>query len=96
MQIDLELVQKLAKLSGLRVEATEEEAIRLDLQKMLDFVNRLNEVDTSGVDPLLHMSVRDDAERDDIIENSFTNQQALLNAKNADTQYFRVPKVIKK
>ena len=96
MQIDLELVQKLAKLSGLRVDATEEEAIRHDLQKMLDFVNRLNEVETTGVEPLLHMSVNKDAEREDNMENTFTQEQALKNAKNADAQYFRVPKVIKK
>ena len=96
MQIDSELVQKLAKLSGLRLDATEEASVRQDLQKMLDFVNRLNEVDTTGVEPLLHMSANDQAEREDIIENTFTNEQALKNAKNTDTQYFRVPKVIKK
>ncbi len=96
MQIDSELVQKLAKLSGLRLDATEEASVRQDLQKMLDFVNRLNEVDTTGLEPLLHMSANDQAEREDIIENTFTNEQALKNAKNTDTQYFRVPKVIKK
>ena len=96
MQIDSELVQKLAKLSGLRLEATEEDAVRHDLQKMLNFVNRLNEVDTTGVEPLLHMSVNDNAEREDAMENTFSHEQALKNAKNADTQYFRVPKVIKK
>lgn len=63
MQIDSELVQKLAKLSGLRIDPSKEDSIREDLQKMLDFVERLNEIDTSGIAPLQHMMVREDAER---------------------------------
>lgn len=96
MQIDVELVQKLAKLSGLRIEASKEESMRQDLQKMLDFVLRLNEVATEGVEPLQHMVTVQNAERPDEAETGFTTEQALLNAYGADQQYFRVPKVIKK
>jgi len=96
MQIDAELIHKLAGLSGLRIDPTRERAMINDLQKMLDFVQRLNEVDTAGVEPLQHMNTGQNAERADQVMEGYTREQALLNAKGADQQYFRVPKVIKK
>jgi aspartyl-tRNA(Asn)/glutamyl-tRNA(Gln) amidotransferase subunit C len=96
MQIDAELIHKLAGLSGLRIDPSREEAMIQDLQKMLDFVHRLNEVDTTGVEPLQHMVTGQNAERTDQEKDIFSRTQALFNAKGADEQYFRVPKVIKK
>ena len=96
MNIDLQLVQKLAKLSGLHLSADEQHLMQQDLQKMLDFVHRLEEVDTTGVAPLQHMTVGINAERNDEVYVTGTQNKALQGAPDADAMYFRVPKVIKK
>ena len=80
----------------LQFDAAEKEAIRNDLQKMIRFVEKLNELDTTGVKPLLHMSDRVNVLREDEVTGSITTEQGLQNAYNHDHAFFKVPKVIKK
>ncbi|BAV08816.1 aspartyl/glutamyl-tRNA(Asn/Gln) amidotransferase subunit C [Filimonas lacunae] len=96
MEINDTAFDQLAHLSRLQFSAAEKEEIKGDLQRMIAFVEKLNEVDTTGVAPLLHMSSAANVWREDEVKGSVTNEEALLNASDARDQFFRVPKVIKK
>jgi len=63
---------------------------------MIQFVEKLNELDTTGVEPLLHMSDNVNILRDDEIRGSISREEGLKNAAIHDEQFFKVPKVIKK
>ena len=90
------LVDKLANLAKLKFNATEKEEIKNDLQKMIAFVEKLNELDTTGVEPLLHMTNEVNVLREDEVRGSVTREEALRNAPLHDEQFFKVPKVIRK
>lgn len=96
MEINDAMVDKLANLSRLRFDDTEKAAIKSDLQRMISFVEKLNELDTTGVAPLLHMSEQVNVLREDEVKNSISREQGLQNAALHDDQFFKVPKVIKK
>ena len=96
MEVTEQLVDKLAHLSRLRFSADEKIAIKNDLQNMIGFVQKLNEVDTTGVQPMLHMGDANNVFRADELKGSVTREAALANAPIPDIQFFKVPKVIKK
>ena len=96
MEVNDELVDKLAGLAMLTFNAQEKEAIKNDLQKMLEFIKKLEEVNTDGVKPLLHMTQSVNVLRDDIITGTCTSEEALSNAPLKDSRFFKVPTVIKK
>jgi aspartyl-tRNA(Asn)/glutamyl-tRNA(Gln) amidotransferase subunit C len=96
MEVNDALVDKLANLSRLQFNATEKEAIKKDLQRMIQFVEKLNELDTTGVEPLLHMSEQVNILREDEVQGSISREEGLQNAPVHDEQFFKVPKVIKK
>ena len=96
MEVNDALVDKLANLARLKFDAAEKEEIKNDLQKMIAFVEKLNELDTTGVEPLLHMTNEVNVLREDEIKGSITREQALKNAPFHDEQFFKVPKVINK
>ena len=95
MEVTDDLVQNLAQLSRLKFNEQEKEEIKKDLQRMISFVEKLNEVDTSNVEPLLHMTEAMNVYREDVVQGSMPKTEALRNAPFADDQYFKVPKVIK-
>ncbi|HVG13822.1 MAG TPA: Asp-tRNA(Asn)/Glu-tRNA(Gln) amidotransferase subunit GatC [Chitinophagaceae bacterium] len=96
MQVDDALIEKLAGLSMLQFEAAEKEEIKADLQKMILFIDKLQELDTTGVEPLMHMSDEVNVLREDIVGNMLSREEAFKNAPHHDSNYFKVPKVIKK
>jgi aspartyl-tRNA(Asn)/glutamyl-tRNA(Gln) amidotransferase subunit C len=96
MEVTEQLVDKLAHLSRLHFSDEEKIAIKNDLQNMIGFVEKLNEVDTAGVKPLLHMGNAHNVLRADELKGSVTREAALSNAPITDAQFFKVPKVIKK
>ncbi len=96
MEVTDALVDKLANLARLKFDLPEKEAIKNDLQKMIQFVEKLNELDTTGVEPLLHMSSNVNVLRTDEVKGSITREAGLQNAAIHDDQFFKVPKVIKK
>lgn len=96
MEIDIRLVDQLAHLARLQFDDAEKEAIRGDLEKMVAFVEKLKEVDTTGVEPLLHISDAANVLREDKVQGSVTREEALLNAPVKDDMFFKVPKVIRK
>ena len=96
MRISDELIDRLAELSKLRFEGEAKENIKVDLEKMLDFVAQLDSVDTEGVEPLIHMSEAVNVLRDDVVHQDITKKDALQNAPVKDSDYFKVPRVVKK
>ncbi|MBI3138242.1 MAG: Asp-tRNA(Asn)/Glu-tRNA(Gln) amidotransferase subunit GatC [Sphingobacteriales bacterium] len=96
MEVNDQLVDKLAHLSRLQFNDTDKAAIKNDLQRMIGFVEKLNELDLAGVEPLLHMSGEVNVLREDEIRGSVSRETALKNAPLHDEQFFKVPKVIKK
>ncbi|MGB4884492.1 MAG: Asp-tRNA(Asn)/Glu-tRNA(Gln) amidotransferase subunit GatC [Ferruginibacter sp.] len=96
MEINNEMISRLAKLSRLSFNDEEKEAIKADLQNMIGFVDKLHEVDTGNVEPLLHIIPHQNIYREDRIEGHISNQEALHNAPVHDEHFFKVPKVITK
>jgi aspartyl-tRNA(Asn)/glutamyl-tRNA(Gln) amidotransferase subunit C len=95
MEVNDALVDKLAHLARLKFEPSEKEPIKNDLQKMIAFVEKLNELDTTDVPPLLHMTTETNVLREDKIEGSISRDEALKNAPSHDEKFFKVPKVLK-
>jgi len=96
MEVTGALVDKLAHLSRLEFDAAEKEEIKKDLQRMITFVEKLDELDLKGTEPLLHMSANVNVLRDDEVTGSISREEGLKNAPAHDDKFFKVPKVIKK
>lgn len=96
MDVNDALIDKLAHLSRLQFDAAEKEQIKEKLQRMIHFVEKLNELDTTGVEPLLHMSPNSNVLREDELQGSISREAGLSNAPVKDDHFFKVPKVIKK
>lgn len=96
MKITKEIVRKTAHLARLHFEEAEEEKMISDLQKMVDWVDKLQEVNTEGIEPLTGMSFEKDAFRDDQVATHLSKEDVFKNAPDHDRDHFKVPKVIKK
>jgi aspartyl-tRNA(Asn)/glutamyl-tRNA(Gln) amidotransferase subunit C len=96
MEVNDTMIDKLARLSRLQFNETEKAEIKNDLQRMIGFVEKLNELDLEAVRPLLHMSEDVNVLREDEVKGSISREEALKNAPLHDEKFFKVPKVIKK
>ena len=94
VQITDELIDNLAHLSRLTFNENEKEDIKKDMQSMVAFVEKLNEVDTTGIEPLLFITSRCNVLREDAVQGSVEKETALQNAPKTDGEFFLVPKVI--
>ncbi|MFC2175477.1 Asp-tRNA(Asn)/Glu-tRNA(Gln) amidotransferase subunit GatC [Bacteroidota bacterium] len=95
MEITDKTVDELAHLARLQFEGEDKERIKKDLNKILAFMDKLNELDTESVEPLIYMSEEMNVLRNDEKKKTITQKQALKNAPKADSDYFKVPKVLK-
>lgn len=96
MTIDKETVEKVAHLARLELNETETQEMIKDMSKILDFMAKLNELDTSGVEPLVYMTSDVNVLREDVVKQQITHEEALQNAPKHDDDYFLVAKVIEK
>ena len=94
MKVNNKLVEHLAHLSRLDFDDDSKEKMKFDFEKMLDFVAKLEKVDTANVEPLSYMSSELNVLREDKVEEVLTQEQALRNSPVNDTDYIRIPKVI--
>lgn len=94
MKITDQKIEELAQLARLSFEGEEKENIRTDLEKILEMCEKLNEVDTNGVEPLVYMTDNVNVLRSDEVIQEITHEEALKNAPKTDSDFFRVPKVI--
>ena len=97
MRIDNATLDRIAELARLEVgdDATRKQLLA-DMQRVIDFVEKLNEIDTKGVEPLIHMSEEQDVLREDVALPGLSKKEALMNAPVKDSDYFKVPKVVDK
>ncbi len=94
MKIDEKTLKKIAHLARLEVEEKEVPKLMEEMTRMLDFVEKLNAVNTEGVEPLTTMSFETNVFREDEVKTELTREEALKNAPQKDNNYFRVPKVL--
>ena len=92
--MNTETLRGLAHLARLEFDPAREEQMLKDLNGILDWVDQLAQVDTTGVEPLVHLSHEINVLRDDEARNTVTHQEGLRNAPRKDSDYFRVPKVL--
>ena len=96
MSVDLKTVDRIATLAKLSFDDEEKKEITQDLNKMLAFIDQLNEVDTEGVEPLIYMLDEETPLRKDEIIQTISQKEALKNSPEKDTDFIKVPKVINK
>lgn len=94
MKINHETLHKIAHLARLEFDTKDSEKMIQDMNNILAFVEKLNEVDTEGVAPLTTMSHEINALRKDEVQPHLDHAAALNNAPQKDQDYFRVPKVL--
>ena len=96
MKIDNTLVDKIAKLAKLKFDEKSKEKMKKDLVKMIDFIDVLNKIDTDKIDPLIYLSEEKNIMREDDFEENLSQKESLKNAPEKDSDYFKVPKILKK
>ena len=94
MKIDRESLYKVAHLARLDIKPEEEAALLQSMDSVLTWMDQLNAIDTSNVEPLTHISDEINKWREDKGENMLTRQEALSNAPSKNDTYIMVPKVI--
>lgn len=96
MSIDKNSVMKIAALAKLAFDEVGIISIQNDLTSMLNFINKLNELNTNDVEPLVYMLDEKPMLREDVVHQRINQQEALKNAPNKDSDFFKVSKVIKR
>lgn len=96
MSISLEQIKHLAHLSRLEFSEKELKEMQGDMGKILDFVAQIDALDLSGIEPLTQMSDSVNVMREDQTKGMIQKEEALRNAPDANSDYFRVPKFGKK
>jgi aspartyl-tRNA(Asn)/glutamyl-tRNA(Gln) amidotransferase subunit C len=87
-------VQKVALLARLRLSEQELDQMTAQLGAILEYVERLGQVDTEGIEPMAHAVERSNVFRDDVETLMLPREQALANAPKTDGQYFLVPQIL--
>lgn len=93
MPIDRRQVERVAQLARLSLSDGELDRMTLELGQIVSLVDQMSELDTEGVEPLLHPLEVRNAMREDVVEPSLSRDQALQNAPSHDETCFRVPAV---
>ena len=94
MKISLETVEKVAHLSRLKVIPGEAERLVEEMNEILNWMQKLDELPTHGIEPLIHISEEINQLREDVAVKQMSVKEALLNVPVKDSDYIRVPKVI--
>jgi aspartyl-tRNA(Asn)/glutamyl-tRNA(Gln) amidotransferase subunit C len=94
MQIDHSLILKLEQLAKLELSPEEREHLTGDLNNILAMIEKLDELDTSHVEPLVYINEEVNVLREDIVKNQVSRKQALSNAPAQNGEYFKVPRVL--
>jgi aspartyl-tRNA(Asn)/glutamyl-tRNA(Gln) amidotransferase subunit C len=94
MSIDIDTARKVAKLARIRVEEAHLSALAAELSGILGFMEQLNEVDVSGVEPMTSVTPMRLKRRADVVTDGDLQAQVLKNAPDAREGFFAVPKVV--
>ncbi len=93
-KISDETIEYVGILAKLELSAEEKEAAKADMEKMLDYIDTLNELDTSGIEPMSHVFPVNNVFREDVVTNGDGKEQTLKNAPLCKEDSFEVPKTI--
>lgn len=93
-KIDIKTVDEIAHLARLEFNNEAKAEILNDMNRMLTFIDKLNELETDKVEPLIYMTNETNVLREDEVKITITQAEALKNAPVKDSDYFKVPKVI--
>ena len=93
-QISLEQVRHVARLARLELSPDDEQRLRADMDEMLAYVDKLNELDTQNVAPTTQVGEAGTPMRDDEVTNRPAAEAMLANAPSRERGYFKVPKII--
>jgi aspartyl-tRNA(Asn)/glutamyl-tRNA(Gln) amidotransferase subunit C len=96
MKITEETVDHIAHLARLEFIGDKKQAIQQDMEMILTFMEKLNEVNTDAVEPLIFMNTEVNKLREDVAVDTITQEEGLRNAPKKDSDYFRIPKVLDK
>ena len=94
MKITKKEVEHVALLARLKFSEEEKEPFVKQLSGILGYVEKLNEVDTSNIEPTSHVIKMQNVFRDDVVTDSLPREKALSNAPDKTEKFFRVPKII--
>lgn len=93
-KIDIKTVDEVAHLARLEFNDSAKAEILNDMNRMLSFVDKLSELNTENIEPLIYMTNEKNVLREDVSEITLTQKEALKNAPKKDSDYFKAPKVI--
>lgn len=96
MTIDKETIAKVANLARINIGEQEADAVMADMNKILTFMEKLNELDTTGVEPLIYMNSEENIWREDVVKQEVSVTDGLKNAALHNENFFLVPKIIEK
>ena len=96
MSVSTEEIENIANLARLNLNENEKEKLKGQVNQILEYVKKLNELNTDDIEPLSHTLELTNVFRKDEVQESLSQHKALLNAPVKSDQFFRVPKVIKK
>ena len=96
MEVNYELIDKLSLLARLEIKPEEKDKLQSDMKELIGFIEKLQELDTTGIEPLMHLTEEINVLRADEVRGSATRKEALENAALKNDAFFMVPKVIKK
>ena len=94
--VEENIVKEIAHLARLEFENENLKKMQADMNNMIGFVNKLNELNTEGVEPLIYMNEEENVLRSDEVKSEISQKEALQNAPKKDSDYFKAPKVIEK
>ncbi|MET4139492.1 Asp-tRNA(Asn)/Glu-tRNA(Gln) amidotransferase subunit GatC [Pedobacter sp. UYP1] len=96
MDIAKETIYKVADLARIEIAEQEVETLQVDMNKILTFMEKLNELDTKGVEPLVYMNPEVNVWREDIVQQDITVSEGLKNSALHNEDFFLVPKILDK
>ena len=94
MKIDHTTLHKIAHLARVEIDPDQEEGLIKDLEQIVSWVEKLDELDTEFVEPLTHMTMEKNAMREDEAAKTLTKDEVLKNAPDKTNDFFKVPKVL--
>ena len=96
MIIDKQTITKVANLARIEIQENDVEELITDMNKILTFMEKLNELETTGVEPLVYMNSDENIWREDVVDQKISVKDGLKNSAVHDDRFFFVPKIIEK
>jgi aspartyl-tRNA(Asn)/glutamyl-tRNA(Gln) amidotransferase subunit C len=94
MKITKETVEHVANLARLNLSEQEKEKLAIEMESIISYVDKLNELDTANIEPRSHVLPIQNVFRDDIKAESYDREKILRNAPSQENGCFKVPKVV--